>query len=267
MIVSRNISVCKDSSPTGLNGMKYLFTTVWLVAGLAVSAQKTLSFPSSDGLEVTADLYMTNSDTSSFIILFHQAGWSRGEYLEIAPELNALGYNCLAVDQRSGGGINKIKNETTKRAKEAHKPTTYTDALQDIEAAVNYVRKTYLSAKVIIWGSSYSAALVLKYAGENPNNIEAVLSFSPAEYFKPKDFIQRSATNIKCPSFITSAQGEKEGWWNIYQSIATKTKTFYLPTTSGNHGSRALWKTFSDSDGYWMAVKGFLDGIKNPRKQ
>ena len=40
----------------------------------------------------------------SFIVMFHQAGWSRGEYREIAPKLVAKGYRVLAVDQRAGRG-------------------------------------------------------------------------------------------------------------------------------------------------------------------
>ena len=44
------------------------------------------------------------------LVLFHQAGWSRGEYREIAPKLNELGYICLAIDQRSGKGVNGVAN-------------------------------------------------------------------------------------------------------------------------------------------------------------
>ena len=34
-----------------------------------------------------ADLYIAHDASAPFILLFHQAGWSRGEYLEIAPKL------------------------------------------------------------------------------------------------------------------------------------------------------------------------------------
>jgi hypothetical protein len=75
-------------------------------------SQKKITFKASDGLQITADLYILNPSENSFIILFHQARWSRGEYLEIAPKLNKLGFNCMAVDQQSGGEINNIVNET-----------------------------------------------------------------------------------------------------------------------------------------------------------
>lgn len=240
--------------------MKTIFTFILSLSCLLSYAQETIEYPSKDGLQITADFYKaTNSDT--FILLFHQAGWSRGEYKETAPKLNALGYSCLAVDQRSGGEINAITNQTHKRAKKAGKNTEFIDAYQDIEATVAYVKKTYTPKKIIIWGSSYSSSLVLKYAGDYPKQIDAVLSFSPGEYFGKNNFIKNSASNIKVPSFITSAKNEKGSWSAIHNAIPTSTKTMYLPTTKGNHGSRSLWSKFNDNDGYWTAVKGFLKDI------
>src|SRR4051812_45624084 len=101
-------------------------------------SQTTITFASRDSLMITADLYKTD-DNAPFMILFHQAGYSRGEYNEIARKLNKLGYNCLAVDLRAGEEINGVKNETAARAKEKKKPTEYLDAEQDMIAAINYV--------------------------------------------------------------------------------------------------------------------------------
>lgn len=240
--------------------MKTFFTLIITLSYLLTYAQETIEYPSKDGLQITADYYENvNSDT--FILLFHQAGWSRGEYKETAPKLNTLGYACLAIDQRSGGAVNNITNETNKRAKKAGKETAFIDAYQDIEVTVAYVKETYKPKKIIIWGSSYSSSLVLKYAGDNPSSIDAALSFSPGEYFGKDNFIKNSASKIKVPTFITSAQNEKNSWAAIHNAIPTTTKTSYLPKTKGNHGSRALWSSFNDSDGYWTAVKDFLKNI------
>ena len=202
-------------------------------------AQKTIDFPSKDGLLITADYYEVKG-SETFILLFHQAGWSRGEYKEIAPKLNTLGYNCLAIDQRSGGAVNSVTNQTNQRAVAAGKETTYLDAFQDIEATVAYVKKAYSPKKIIIWGSSYSSSLVLKYAGDHPDQIDAALAFSPGEYFGKEDFIKNSAAHIKVPTFITSAQNEQDNWAAINEAIPTTTKVTYVPATAGNHGSRAL---------------------------
>ncbi len=225
-----------------------------------VGAQETLTFPSKDGLSVTADYYQKQG-ASTFILLFHQAGWSRGEYKEIAPKLNAMGYSCMAVDLRSGGSVNNVVNRTNQKAGKANKPTAFVDAYQDIDAAVSYVKNTYKPKKIILWGSSYSSALVLKYAGDYPEAVQAVLSFSPGEYFGKKDYISSSAKNIKVPTFITSSKNEAGSWKSIHAAIATDSKTSYLPKTRGNHGARALWAKFDDHTGYWEAVKSFLNTI------
>ncbi|MGH7884173.1 MAG: alpha/beta hydrolase family protein [Thermodesulfobacteriota bacterium] len=247
--------------------MKYILTIVSLFLvfiaskGFALDS-KTITFPSKDGLTVTADTYITNPESSLFIILFHQAGWSRGEYNEIAPKLNKLGFNCMAVDQRSGGAVNRVINQTVLEAEKNKKNTTYLDAKQDIEASIKYVREKYKPKKLIIWGSSYSAALVLQIAGEKPNLVDGVLAFAPGEYFislgKSSTWVKDSSKNIKVPVFITSAKGEEGNWKAIFNLIESGDKVSFVPETKGNHGSRALWSEFADSDDYWKAVNEFL---------
>ena len=220
-----------------------------------------LDIPSKDGLVIRADHYAPNKRRDApLIVLFHQAGWSRGEYLEIVPKLCRMGFNCLAVDLRSGGKINGVINETHKRAVEVKKGTEYLDALPDMQAALLKARRM-TRGKVIAWGSSYSAALVLHLAGKEPKSIDGVLSFAPGEYFTKESltFVQDAASKIECPTFITSAKSEKDGWKAIFDAILTKEKTAFLPKTAGQHGSRALWKKFEDSPAYWEQVNKFLN--------
>ena len=226
---------------------------------------KTISFPAGDGVTISADMYMPHGKEAPMILLFHQANWSRGEYREIAPKLNAMGFNCMAVDLRSGGTINNIPNATHESAREMFKETRYIDALTDMEAAIRHARQNYAGGKLILWGSSYSAGLVLKVIGDHPEWADAALAFSPGEYFtsqgKPRDYVTQSAANIARPVFITSAHNEKSNWWGIYVAISDMDKTYFWPSTTGNHGSRALWSKFPDSEDYWKAVKTFLDSV------
>jgi len=253
---------------------RILATLVFFALGFSstiysAELKKTITFPSKDGVQITADTYIKHKNLKTpLIVLFHQAMWSRGEYLEIAPKLNDFGFNCLAVDLRSGVGVNGIANETATVAEQAGKGTRYVDALPDVEAALMYARKKYGQGKVIAWGSSYSASLVLKVAGDNPDLSDGVLSFAPGEYFvalgKPATWIQDTAKKIQSPVFITSAKDEKDLWSAIFAAVSSKEKVSYIPATQGNHGSRALWKQYQDSEGYWKEVKNFLD--KNFKK-
>jgi len=223
----------------------------------------TVTFPTSDNLTVTADLYWTGDASKPFIILFHQADYSRGEYLEIAPKLNALGYNCLAVDQRSGGGVNDVINETYKAAKAAGLKTSYTDAYPDMQAALAFVESTYAPRKLIVWGSSYSSSLALILASEHPDEIAAVLAFSPGEYFmldgkKVADY----AANITQPAFITSAKSEGKSWRGIADQIKSAGSVFFVPEGNGRHGSSALLEKTANSAEYWTALEQFLASLK-----
>lgn len=215
---------------------------------------ETITFPSEDGLEITADIYEVDKN-APVIILCHQASWSRGEYREIAPKLNKMGFTCIAIDQRSGNEVNGIKNETATRASEQKLGQAYTDAEQDIVAAVNYAHKKY-SKKVILWGSSYSSSLVLKVAKEN-ENVSKVISFSPGEYFRTFS-LKEKISGFDKPAFLTSSKNEATSVKVLYDVISSENKTQFIPNGSGEHGSRALWESKKDHKEYWKAITEFL---------
>jgi pimeloyl-ACP methyl ester carboxylesterase len=145
-------------------------------------------------------------------------------------------------------------------------PGGYSDALPDVIAALQFARKHYPDSKVIAWGSSYSASLVLKASGEHPELADAVLAFSPGEYFshlgQSNTWIRDAARQIKVPVFIASAKDEAEKWQAIYDAIPAPEKMYFLPATPGRHGSRALWEKYDDSPAYWDAVTAFLEKFK-----
>jgi dienelactone hydrolase len=215
---------------------------------------KTIEFPSLDDLTITADQYHIDS-TKPVIILCHQAGFSRGEYKDIAVTLNELGFNCIALDQRSGNAAQGVTNETARRAQQEGKGQTFLDAEQDIIAAVDLFSKAY-DQKVIIWGSSYSSSLVIKIAGAN-TNVSKVLSFSPGEYLQGVS-VRNEAAKVTVPAFLTSSKSESGQTKAIFDNISSSEKTQFTPNGAGRHGSSALWPTENDQAEYWVAVKAFL---------
>ncbi len=247
-----------------LVGIILLATTAQTVLAATAPVSETITFSGDDGLLITADRYITDKTTTTpLILLFHQAGSSRGEYLEIAPRLNRMGFNCIAVDLRSGEYARGIDNQTSIRAGNMGLATHYSDALPDVIASLRYARSQYPHSKLIAWGSSYSAALVLKTAGDHPDLVDAIMAFSPGEYFahlgQSKTWIQDSAKKIRQPVFITSSKDESDSWQNIYAAIPAEHKTGFIPTTAGRHGSRALWHKYKDSESYWQAVSRFFN--------
>jgi len=246
-----------------MKSVKIFFFISLIFISINLIAEK-ITFPSIDGIRITAEYYNIHPDTVPIILLFHQAGWSRGEYIEIAPRLNRIGYNCLAVDLRSGNTVNNIQNETFLEAKRMMKETNYLAAEIDMKATIEFVRKTY-PGEVILWGSSYSASLVIKIAVETDVPIKAIIAFSPGEYFrsfgKPADFIKSYATRLNVPSFIACSEMEGKTVKPIYDSIINGNKVFCLPKSSGHHGSSALWNIHFDSKFYWNKVEDFLSHL------
>lgn len=221
--------------------------------------KKTITFPSKDGLPITADIYSAKN-ASIGILLCHQAGYSRGEYIDTAVELTKLGYAVMAIDQRSGNKVNNVKNETKLAASEKGLGVTYLDAKQDIEAAIDYIYKQNGGKQIVLVGSSYSASLSL-LIGVNNSKIKAVAAFSPGEYFKGID-INKSISTYKKPVFVTSSLNESEKVKILINKIDPDFSTHFTPKVKGIHGSRALWKTTEGYETYWASFNDFLTSVK-----
>jgi len=243
------------------NIIQILSVIIVLISIQTVKAQnnnKTFKFTSEDNVQVTADLYLTDKKDAPFIILFHQAMFSRGEFIEIAVKLNEYGFNCMAIDQRSGLKVNGILNQTHKDAKSKGKATKYTDAYPDLEAALTYVKKEFSPEKLIVWGSSYSSSLVFILAAKHPE-ISGLLSFSPGEYFKfETKSISEWAKDVKCPVFVTSSEKEASECSLIFKNASNNKNVQFIPEVSGFHGSKALWSNKPGNEKYWSAVSHFL---------
>ncbi len=233
-------------------------------SGISSAAEvgfRSVDFPTTGGIQGRADIYESKGSSATLILLFHQAGWSRGEYREIAPQLVERGYRVMAVDQRSGGGVNGVRNETHHRASKMGLGTSYLDAYADLEAALDYARKVLKAERVIVWGSSYSASLVFRLAAERARDVAAVMAFSPGEYFEKEmgaTYIRGLAKRIQQPLFVTSAKVEREQAKPIFDASPATKKILFTPASKGQHGSRALWKKWTDNDVYWAAVGAFL---------
>jgi len=225
------------------------------IAKTGNSKATKITFPSKDGLSITADFYEIKSK-KPMILLCHQAGFSRGEYKDTALRLNELGYSCLAIDQRSGNVANGVINETALNAKKRNLPTAYLDAKQDIEAAIDYLYTKNNKKSIIVVGSSYSATLVL-LLGEHSKKVKAIAAFSPGEYYKSinvKDILK----DIDKSTFVTSSKKESVALTELISLINPKYITQFIPKAAGIHGSKALWKTTVGNENYWKAFTNFL---------
>jgi len=233
------------------------------VAMSARAHAEEITLTAADGVKVFGTLDRAQGKSPPVILLFHMAGSNRAEYATIAPRLIASGFTALAIDQRSGGGNFGVKNKTVDAL---GRSTSYGEAQKDLEAALSWAKANAGGAPVIVWGSSYSAALVFLLAAAHPGDVSGVLAFSPGEYLSGRTLVQAAAAMVKVPVFITQAKDGDEvtGARTILAATAAAEKVQFVPKTSGVHGSSSLRDDANRSGAgeYWSAVTPFLARFK-----
>jgi len=242
---------------------KYFISIVFLLSIIStVSAQEFVTFTADDGVIVSADYYETEDESHNYFILLHQAEYSRGEHKETGQKLIKLGYNCLAVDLRSGGEVNYVINETALNAKKKRASTTFLDSKRDIEAAINYIKRLDSSAKIYLFGSSYSASLSLIMA-KNRNDILAVVAFSPGEFFTDQNIIvENEIAGLNKPMFVACPKSEFVYVNKLVSKVDRKQLTLFKPQRGdGLHGAKTLWWESSTRNEFWLALFFFIKDL------
>jgi len=229
-----------------------------MLATLPARAAGPVTLTAADGVKVFATYYGAADKTKPIVLLFHMAGANGGEYDSIAPKLDALGFNALAVDQRSGGRAFGRANKTVAAL---GRSTHYRAALADLQAALDWARANH-AAKVIVCGSSYSASLVFLLAANNLGKIAGLMAFSPGEYLGGGHTVRDAAARLKDVAvFVSSAsdRGEIAAARAIVDAVPGNTKTQFVPKHAP-HGASAL-RADANPAGYqqvWAAVERFL---------
>ncbi len=226
--------------------------------------EQGVDFKAADGVVIVGDIYMPHAKKAPFILLFHQAGANaEGEYETIIPRLVRHGYNVLAIDQRSGGSRLGGENRTIKRmeSKEHH----YCDAYPDLEAALQFVVGEGFTGPRFVWGSSYSAALVIHLGVDHKDDIAGVLAFSPAAGAAMKSCDPTGAIQkIEVPVLALRPAGEMEN-----EQVRKQLETFealghttYV-SANGVHGSSMLNpnRVEGSVEDTWKAVLAFIDSV------
>ncbi len=225
-----------------------------------------VTFNAEDGVTVYADAHWLKEDHHGpLILLFHQAGANaRGEYGPIISRLLGKGFNILAVDQRSGGDRFGGVNRTVQNLKD-QREYSYCQAYPDLEAALAWAIEQGNAGPRIAWGSSYSAALVLRLAAEHPEDLSGVLAFSPAAGEAMGDCSPNTyAKLIKTKVLVLRPFSEMQRAAAVQQLDDFKTLGFQTYVAAhGVHGSSMLVssRVNGDVEPNWKVVEEFLDEI------
>jgi dienelactone hydrolase len=235
----------------------------WMSACAQANSAQANSIPvklrAQDGVLISALDYEA-SRPKAIILLFRQAGSSKAEYAAIAPRLAADGYSALAIDQRSGGALYG-PNETAFRL---NRPATYEEAKLDLMAAYDWALSRHLP--ILLWGSSYSAALIFEVAAEHAE-VSAILAFSPGEYLETEGEVTHAAARVRVPIYVTSssdADGIQAGH-AILSASPARIRTQFVPKF-GVHGSSTLIEARKPKGAAenWDHVLAFLAALPKP---
>jgi len=231
---------------------------------------EAVTFPTEDGLTITANLY-TIHDEAPLMIMFHMDDGSRGEYNNIASVLTDLGVNGLAIDQRLGWERNGVLNGTYADAisqwryidvftsEDAYR-NALPDVLIDMRAAVQYARDVVKAEKILLMGSESSASLALVLASEMQEQICGVLAFSPSELEIGGENIRDFAARIKIPVLI-SAQlytEERDVFEAMMESIPSGDKLFVVTDEFATDALFLNPSEFAFENPTWKQVIDFL---------
>jgi len=225
---------------------------------------RKVTFATADHRTVFGELYETGKNLP-IILLCHQSGFNKYEYAGIAPILNELRFNCLAVDLTTGGTFQEKPNETIQNATtpiDRNSMAPVDAAEKEIAAAIKYLSEKY-KKKVVVWGSSNSATLCLLAAAKN-EQISAIIAFSAFDHFREnRTSLSEIIPTLDQPIFMTSAKGEAVIISKILKDISLKkNQVHFIPEGNGDHGSKVIWNGRPDAKEYWNALKFFLNKVK-----
>lgn len=213
---------------------RHLLAAPLLLAGAAqAETAEAVTLKAADAVAVYGQRLRAGSARRGTMLLFHMAGSNFGEYAPIAPQLAAHGFDTLAIDQRSGGRQWGRDNATVARL---GRSTDFAAALADLRAALAFAHG---GGKIVVLGSSYSAALVFLLAASAPE-IAALASFSPGEFIAGAS-IGAAAGRLRCPCFVTSASdaGEIAEAKRLAAAVPGGLGQHYVPR-QGLHGASSL---------------------------
>ena len=248
-----------DFYNSGMRITSLAFLIVPMLLAVNVAKAEPVTLKAADGVTVYGQYWPAPQKNTPLVLAFHQAGSSHVEYAPLAPRLNRLGFSVLAIDQRSGGAEFGGHNRTVTALGGS---ASYDAALADLEAALAWGQGRADGFPVLVWGSSYSAALVFLLSAKHPQQLQGLLAFSPGEYLDQPDSVVQAARSVRIPVFIDQAMDNDEvaASRTIFDALPNADKRLFVAQVGGVHGSATLREDRNPRGAQenWVAVERFL---------
>ena len=227
------------------------------------TTSEEITFLSADGTTLHADLHRSGRGSAPLLLMFHQGGSNaRAEYAPILPRLLEAGFDALAVDLRRGGDTYGGTNRTVDAL--GHNDTPYCEVYPDVVASLQQALEAAGGETIIAWGSSYSGTLALRLAAERPEDVAAVIAFSPASGGPLAECpANEQADRLAIPTLVVRPSGEAE-IPSVQEQLRIFAEAGHLTYVAdpGSHGASTLVpdrvEGGADTAAAWETVLEFL---------
>ena len=176
--------------------------------GLSVEnrpAKQPISFESSDGSLIAADLYKTGDDSAPGLLLVPPVGVMSDIWDSFARVAVSEGYMCLALNPRGARlGPNYLQ---TPSADSALGESTFADMVVGIDVLIE---RGADPANIAVIGAGNAANLALRLALQQPR-VAALVMLSPGKTYLERDAVEDIKTLRDCPSLVMCCSEDSYG--------------------------------------------------------
>ena len=171
---------------------------------------ETVVIDSPDGVKLVGTFLAADKPNSPALLLLHQWQSDRHSYDDFARQMQAKGFNVLAIDGRGFG--ESVKTADGKSIAAERTDAAVKAMIGDVGAAFDFLakQKNVDPAKIGIVGASYGSSLALIYAANDPK-VAAVVLLSPGlNYFGNMPTEPAVSKFGNRPLLLVAAEDDKE---------------------------------------------------------
>jgi pimeloyl-ACP methyl ester carboxylesterase len=199
-----------------------------------------VSFETSDGFVLKADLTSAADTQAPVAILLHMYRSDRSAWTPLVPDLVAAGFTVLAIDQRAHGESKERRGEMVNVAAipRAAFGEVVRAGVRDVKAAVDYLAKQGLATdRLVLIGASYGCSVSILSA-KKVEGVRALVLLSPGTNYFGVDVLE-AASRFPGPLLAIAAEDDRQAAESA-RIIATRHRgpddlEIYR---SGGHGTR-----------------------------
>jgi pimeloyl-ACP methyl ester carboxylesterase len=212
--------------------------------GSAYAAEvERVSFDTSDGFLLKGDYY-PGRPGGPVVLLLHQLGSTRADYISLAKLLQAKGMNALAYDARGHG--ESVMKGGVKTSWDGFSRRDFLDMTKDIEAAERFLKekKGAGNTPVGIVGSSIQSSTGLIYAVSHPE-VRALVLLSPGRGYHDIDTLGPMKEYGRRPVFIVAGEDDLYSFEsaNELDKAAAGDKKLEVYINNAGHGAKMFPRT------------------------